>query len=135
MMSGMPDEASPTIDDFDVPPPTQEETVEGVESLSEEIALRTGLDLKSHKTKQEIDRLLRDEAVQNHLHRIIVWGLYIVALSAGLMFLAVVYHYISPYPFLKPEQLVDIKQLLFSGGVGAATSGLAKKYLGLGSEK
>lgn len=120
---------------FDViPPPTPEETVEGVDSLSEEIAISSGRDLKSHKTKSEIDKLLRESAVQTHLHRIVVVGLYALAISALLMFLTIIYHLLVPYPFLAPEKIADIKQLLFSGAVGAAASGLAKKYLGLGAE-
>ena len=114
-----------------IPPPTPEETVEGVDSLSEEIAISSGRDLKSQKTKNEIDRILRESAVQTHLHRIVVIGLYVLALSALLMFLTIIYHLLSPYPFLSPERITDIKQLLFSGAVGAAASGLAKKYLGI----
>ena len=91
---------------------------------------QAGLNLKSRRTKHEVDRLLRDGRVENHLHRIIVTGLYLVSGSAALMFVMLVYHYISPYPILTPEQLTDLKQLLFSGAVGAGVSELEKKYLG-----
>ena len=128
-MAEQPDQQVPDM----IPPPTAEETVEGVESLSEEIAISSGRDLKSQKTKNEIDKVLRESAVQTHLHRIVVCGLYVLAISALLMFLTVVYHLLSPYPFLAPEKVSDIKQLLFSGAVGAGASGLAKKYLGLGA--
>jgi hypothetical protein len=117
-----------------IPPPTPEETVEGVDSLSEEIAISSGRDLKSQKTKNEIDKILRESAVQTHLHRIVVIGLYALAISALLMFLTVVYHLLVPFPFLPPEKIADIKQLLFSGAVGAGASGLAKKYLGIGAD-
>jgi hypothetical protein len=50
------------------------------------------------------------------------------------MFLTVIYHLLVPYPFLPATKIADIKQLLFSGAVGAGASGLAKKYLGLGAD-
>lgn len=117
-----------------LPQPTPDETMAGDASLSEELALASGLDLQSHKTGRQISRILREESAQTHLHRIVVWGLYLVAICAALMFLALVYHYISPRPFLSAAQLSDLKQLLFSGSLGAGVSQLSKKYLGVQKE-
>ncbi len=91
----------------------------------------SGMDASSVRTKQQIDALLAQGRVQSHVHRIVVWGIYMLAVSAGIMFLVVVYHAISPWPFLKPEQLTNLKQLLFSGAIGAGASGLAKRHLGI----
>jgi hypothetical protein len=120
---------------MDVPAPSPEDTVEGSESLAEEVVFASGRDLRSHRTRQQIDRLLRLDKVQTHLHRVVVCGLYLVAISAAFMFFTVVVHYTTPLVYVTPEQLADIKQLLFSGAVGAAVSGLAKKYLGDGEGK
>ena len=114
-----------------LPQPTPDETMAGEASLSEELALASGLDLQSHKTQRQLKRLLREESAQTHLHRIVVVGLYVVAICAALMFLALVYHYVSPYPFLSAAQLSDLKQLLFSGSLGAGVAQLSKKYLGV----
>lgn len=89
-----------------------------------------GRDLKAKKTDREIQRILNDGAVQNHLHNIIVVGLYVVGFAAISMFLVLVWHFITPWEFLSPEKIADIRQFLFSGTIGAGLSGLAKKYLG-----
>jgi hypothetical protein len=93
------------------------------------------MDAQSVRTKQLLDRLLNEGRVQTHLHRIVVGGIYLLAISAAAMFLVVVYHAISPWPFLGAEQLTNLKQLLFSGAIGAGASGLAKKHLGLDMNK
>lgn len=90
-----------------------------------------GLDLKARRTSREIQRLTRDESAQGHIHNMVVIGIYAVGISALAMFLVLVWHYITPYEFLNGEKLNNIKQILFSGTLGAALSGVAKKYLGL----
>lgn len=114
-----------------LPQPPESEKAESASGLAEEVAFASGMDAKSVRTKQQVDQLLNEGRVQTHVHRIVVWGIYILAISAGIMFLVVVYHAISPYPYLKPEQLSNVKQLLFSGAIGAGASGLAKKHLGI----
>ncbi|MFN3776875.1 hypothetical protein [Sphingomonas parapaucimobilis] len=114
-----------------LPDPPDSEKIEGKKGLAEEVAFATGMDASSVRTKQQIDALLAQGRVQTHIHRIVVWGIYTLALAAWAMFLVIVYHAIVPYPFLQPEQLANLKQLLFSGAIGAGASGLAKKHLGI----
>ena len=114
-----------------LPDPPESEKTEGKKGLEEEVAFATGMDASSVRTKQQIDALLAQGRVQTHVHRIVVWGIYTLAIAAWAMFLVVVYHAIVPYPFLEAEQLASVKQLLFSGAIGAGASGLAKKHLGI----
>lgn len=64
----------------------------------------------------------------------IVIGIYAVGLSALAMFLVLVWHYITPYEFLSEEKISNIKQILFSGTLGAALSGVAKRHLGMSAD-
>lgn len=114
-----------------LPPPLEAEKVESPSGIAEEVAFASGMDAQSVRTKQLLDRLLNEGRVQTHLHRIVVCGIYLLAISAAAMFLVVVYHAICPFPFLSPDQLTNLKQLLFSGAIGAGASGLAKKHLGI----
>jgi hypothetical protein len=51
------------------------------------------------------------------------------------MFVMLVLSYVTPWQPLTAEQLNSIKQLLFSGSLGAGLSGLARKHLGLGEKE
>jgi len=133
----MPTPDRPVEQPLELEPPHPDELIVGEDSVAEDIALRTGRDLKSAKTDRQLKKLLREEGVQSHLHRVIVIGIYIVAITAGAMFLAFVWHMVTPvsWAFLDADQLTSIKQVLFSGSIGAGISGLAKKHLGIGGEK
>lgn len=104
------------------------------DSDSEELAFRLGLDLKTKRTSREIQKITRVERAHDHVHNMIVVGIYAVGISALAMFLALVWHYVTPCPFLSEEQLGNIKQILFSGTLGAAISGVAKRYFGFGAD-
>lgn len=129
-----PPENTPSRPAINLPVPRADELVGTADSAAEEMAMRTGRDLKAKKTDREIQKILNDGAVQNHLHKIIVVGLYVVGLAAIAMFLVLVWHFVTPWEFLGPEKIADIKQFLFSGTIGAGLSGLAKKYLGFESK-
>lgn len=113
-----------------LPPPTAEEIVSTSDSRSEELAFQLGIDLKTKKTSQSIKRIDRGERAQDHIHIMVVCGIYVVGFSAIAMFLVLVWHFITPCAFLDAPHLEAIKQILFSGTLGAALSGTAKKYLG-----
>lgn len=122
-------------DRLDLPAPRPEEIVSTSDSDSEEMALRLGLDLRAKRTSREIQKITRHESAQDHIHRMVVIGIYSVGISALAMFLVLVWHYVTPYEFLSEPKISNIKQILFSGTLGAALSGVAKKYLGSGSDK
>ena len=116
-------------------PPQPSELIVSDESAAEELALRTGLDLRSAQTNRALKKVFREESIQDHLHRLIVIGLYVVAVAALIMFVMLVLSYVTPWQPLTAEQLNSIKQLLFSGSLGAGLSGLARKHLGLGEKE
>ncbi|MFD1786960.1 hypothetical protein ACFSC3_05180 [Sphingomonas floccifaciens] len=122
--------AAPTA----VPPPDDADRVESRDGMAEELAFAKGMNLRERRTRRKLNRILREDQVQSHLHRIVVAGLYLLAGSAALMFLMLIWHLITPWRVLTEAQLADLKQLLFSGAVGAGASGLAKKYLALNSD-
>ena len=114
-----------------VPPPEDADRVESRDGMAEELAFAKGMDLRERRTRRKIDQMLREDEVHSHLHRIVVAGLYLLAASAALMFLAVLWHLVTPWKLLSDDQIADLKQLLFSGAIGAGASGLAKRYLGM----
>lgn len=120
---------------FDLPSPRPDEIVETPSSKSEGLAFRLGLDLKAKQTSREIQRITRDESAQGHIHNMIVIAIYAVGISALAMFLVLIWHYITPCEFLTAEKLNNIKQILFSGTLGAALSGVTKKYLGFDAKR
>jgi len=114
---------------YSLPSPDFGEIVETEESASEELAFRMGRDLKARKTSREIQKLLHDGDLDDHLHRLVVCGMYVVALAAFAMFFTLIWHLVTPYPFLADEKIADIKQFLFSGALGAGISTIAKNKL------
>jgi hypothetical protein len=120
---------------YDLPAPRLEEITPTTDSASEELAIRLGLDLKTKRTSREIQKITRTERAFGHVHNMVVIGIYTVGLAALTMFLVLVWHYVTPWHFLSEEQLNNIKQILFSGTLGAALSGVAKRYFGVDSAK
>lgn len=77
----------------------------------------------------------RKGAISDHLHRLIVFAIYIVGLAGLAMFVTLIWHMVTPWAYLQPDKLTELKQMLFSGATGAILSGLAKKHLGLKDEE
>lgn len=82
-----------------------------------------------------LDAQLKEQDKRNRLQfkkatgRIIVWSVYLLwaLLALGLAIWA--WHFLTPYPFLKPPQLEKLQSVIFSGSLGAVISVLAKSYL------
>jgi hypothetical protein len=97
------------------PPP---ELPEDANSLGEAIGLAAGIDLSNREQLNRLNQLIRDDGVQGHIHKVLVCGVYVVAVCAGLMFVVLVMHYICPSYFLSAQAADDLQTFLFSGTVG-----------------
>ena len=114
-----------------LPPPGVTEIEEGAAALAEAAAVAGGLDLSSRADLNKLNKLLRQDAIDGHLHRILVIGLYVVALCAALMFGSLVWSMAFPaYAMLDADQSVALQKFLFSGAVGSAVTVVARKVGG-----
>jgi hypothetical protein len=67
--------------------------------------------------------------MESHLHKVSVCGVYVIG---GLVVVAIaiwLFHFMVPtsYRFLTPEQVESLQKILFSGFIGGAIGGQAKK--------
>jgi hypothetical protein len=109
-------------------PSAPQDTANGDEKATAEAsALASGVDLSSREQVNKFNRLLRDDGVDGHLNKIVVCGVWIVALAALAMFLAVVAHKLKPGFWLDDDQISDLQSFLFSGGIGAALASGGKR--------
>jgi len=69
----------------------------------------------------------RTETLKQTIHAAVVWMVRVAAIAGLLVFLARIWHLISPdfMSWLSPDRIQKIDQLLFSGAIG----GLIVKYL------
>jgi len=86
-------------------------------------------DAKMAEGKAKAASIRRDAGLQDHLHKIVVCGVYVIG---ALIIVAVgiwLYHFIVPteWRFLTLEQIESLQNILFSGAIGGAISGQAKK--------
>jgi hypothetical protein len=119
---------------LDLPAPRPDEIVPTTDSDAEELAFRLGLDLRAKKTSREIQKITRVERAHDHVHNMVVAAIYAVGFAALAMFVVLVWHFVTPWEFLTADKLNNIKQILFSGTLGAALSGVAKGYFGFGTK-
>lgn len=125
----------PELPPIDLPPPRPDELIVTDESAAEDLALRTGRDLQKQKTAREIKEIMNDSAMQDHLHLVVVIGLYVVGIAALTMFIVVVWHMVTPFPFLSTDQVDELRKTLLTGATGAVLPGIAKKYLRLEKDR
>jgi hypothetical protein len=83
------------------------------------------------QNQRAIDDENRKNFTQKHLNKITIGAFWLLALSAAIMFLSLIWHFVTPLrlQFLTIDQLNNLKQMLFSGGAGAAIAQLSKKHL------
>lgn len=96
-------------------------------ATAEAAALASGIDLSSREQLNKFNRLLRDDGIEGHLSKVIVFGIWVVALSALVMFLTIVAHKLRPDLWLDNEQIADLQSFLLSGGLGAALTAGGKR--------
>jgi|LakMenEpi03Aug12_release.lakeMendotaPanAssembly.Ray.scaffolds.fasta_scaffold1372868_1 hypothetical protein len=75
------------------------------------------------------NQLQRSDNLNYHLHlasKLAIWGLVIALGAFGFCF---IWHLVTPWKFLNPEQIDDIRNILFSGLLTAVLSKYYKQYL------
>lgn len=96
----------------------------------EQTAIALGVDLEHQRAKNDLNKLLRDDNLELHVHRIMklfLWVAFLMGLAGVVTF---AYHELTPkwLHFLDPDQVDEIKSILFSGGMGAAISFVAQRF-------
>jgi hypothetical protein len=116
---------------FSFPKAQPPELLEDEKSLGEAAAFAAGIDLSSREKINKFNKLLRDDGLETHVYRIVCVGVYLVASVALLAFSFLAWHFLaSPnYHWLTPEGVEKLQNFLFSGGLGAALTGIGKKFL------
>jgi hypothetical protein len=120
-----------------LPLPEGAELEEGAAAIAEAAAVAGGLDLSSRASLNKINKLLRRDKMDGHLHFILVIGVYFVGLCAAGVFGCVVWNMSVPVAnrFLDATQLATLQQFLFSGALGAGVSAAARRIAGDDADK
>ncbi|SRR6266576_6122236 len=116
---------------LELPQPTPDEAAEGVQALGEASAIAAGVDLSDRKQINEFNQLLRTDRADNHLHRIVVCGMYLAAATAAILFMVIVLNKMLPIGkrWLGADELKEIYEFLFTGGFGAAVGFAGKRFM------
>lgn len=112
-----------------LPLPKGAELDEGAAAIAEAAAVASGLDLSSRKDLNRLNKLLRRDEMDGHVHRILVIGLYVAGLCIAGMFVSLVWNMAAPEArrFLTADQLSALQGFLFSGAMGSAITAAARK--------
>ena len=115
----------------ELPQPGADEIEEGTAAIAEAAAVAGGFDLSSRNALNKFNALFRRDAMDGHLHRILVIGLYFVGLCAALMFGSLVWNMALPnHSFLNATQFAALQTFLFSGAMGSAVTAAVRKVGG-----
>ena len=117
-LTGLP---SPKLTDL-LPAPSESELTPDSSAAFEQVSLELGVDLEHQKAKNDLNKLLRQDNLELHIHlimKVFLWVAFMMSLSGIVIF---AYHELTPpwVHFLEADQVEDIKSILFSGGMGAA---------------
>ncbi|PCI04610.1 MAG: hypothetical protein COB78_09975 [Hyphomicrobiales bacterium] len=106
-------------------------TSDDAKAQKESISFTLGKDISDKKLGLQIEKLDMDGAVQGHLHNLIVCFLYLAFLLLAACAFVMVWHFVVPesWLFLTDVRLEKLRSFLFSGGVGAGVTALAKSKL------
>jgi hypothetical protein len=115
----------------DLPQPTARELSPDSPAAFEQASIALGVDIENQKAQNGLNKLLRNDDLELHIHRVLkvfLWTVCLITLGGILTFS---YHTLTPEKihFLKPNQVEAIKSILFSGGMGAAISFIAQRYM------
>lgn len=120
----------------ELPQPGANEIEEGTAAIAEAAAVAGGLDLSSRADLNKLNGLLRRDAMDGHLHRMLVIGLYFVGFCIAGLFGSLVWNMAASesYRFLDTAQVAALQSFLFSGAMGSAVTAAARK-VGDGSKE
>ncbi len=94
----------------------------------ESVIISANQDLETVKREAKIERIKRDNYRDGHLNIMLIIGLWMIGITAAIIFLVLVAHKLKPDLWLNTEQVNDLQNFLFSGGAGAFLGGGIKKY-------
>lgn len=122
---------------LNLPLPQAGEIVEGKDAIAEAAAVAGGVDLSSRAALNKVNALLRRDKMDNHVHVLLVTGLYFVGACIALIFGSLVWNMTVPldYRFLDETQVAKLQVFLFSGVLGSAVTAAARKVSGTASEQ
>ena len=120
-------------DQFDVPRASVSTADISNRAENEAIAMAKGMDLNTTKTAQLLNRLNRTDALDGHLHRLVICALYFIFILMGITIIFIFVHYTNICNWMKPEQVDKLVELLTTGAVGGAIATVAKSRLGFES--
>lgn len=92
----------------------------------ESAAFASGDDLE--KVAQE-NKHRRGEDIKDHLHRASKCVIWASVVGLGALGFCFIWHLATPWKFLNPEQIDDIRNILFSGLLAGVLSNHFKQYL------
>jgi hypothetical protein len=115
----------------DLPVPSASELSPDSPAAFEQASIALGVDIENQKAQNDLNKLLRSDDLEFHIHRVLkvfLWTVCLITLGGIITFS---YHTLTPVKlhFLEPDQVEDIKSILFSGGMGAAISFIAQRYM------
>lgn len=121
---------------LNLPHPNAGEIVEGKAAIAETAAVAGGVDLSSRAALNKVNALLRRDKMDNHVHLLLVIGLYFVGACILVIFGSLVWNMTFPnYRFLDETQAAKLEAFLFSGALGSAVTAAARKVSGLAPEQ
>jgi len=122
-------------DQFNVPKASVTKTDISNRAENEAIAMAKGMDLNTTKTAQLLNRLNRTDALDGHLHRLVIYALYFIFILMGITILFIFVHYTNIWTWMEPTQVDKLVELLTTGAVGGAIATVAKSRLGFETRK
>jgi len=116
-------------DSLSLPQPTKDEIVEGSDGLKEAAALGANVDLSNREKLSQFNSLGRSDKKEDHIHRVTVCGIYVVAGCCLVMFLVLVSQYTLPEKLrlLSQDDTSKLQAFLFSGTVGGILTGAGSR--------
>ena len=113
---------------FHIPQPSLPNPDERAEKENQALAL--GMDLENKGTENKLNRFSRRDKMDGHLHLVLVCLIYFVAFLLACLLFAMTFSMLFEGYWLSEEKISEIREFLFTGGVGAGLATLAKYQLG-----
>ena len=117
--------------EFSIPEQFAPDALTDDQAESEAAAFAFGLELNSKTTQNKMRRLARQDAVDGLASMILRAFMVTAAIVIILSFLVLFFHFLAPpsWLYLSEERISRLKELLLSGGVGAALATIGKSSL------
>lgn len=117
-------------DDFVIPSPDEKDIVTDEKADKEAATFALGKNLEKKQTDNKLRALTRSDDLEQHLHKLLVCFLYLAFVLIAGCVVVLFMHYVTPFRWLSAEEIQNLKDFIFSGGVGAGIATLARNKLG-----